>query len=261
MHNLLRSLAAAGSVMVIACAAPALAQMPDEREYSLPAQDLSKSLREVSRRSGRNIIAPAELVEGRQAPAVSGPFTAEGVVGLLLTGSGLELRRVGESLVITAAGGADEPPLRAADAASGADETIVVTGSRIRGAPIASPVIRLTDERMRNEGQGTLAEAVRTIPQNFGGGQNPGVGNNVPATSGVNVGSATSINLRGLGSDATLTLLNGHRLSYSASRQSIDVSSIPLAAVDRIEIVPDGASALYGSDAVAGSEYHPQARL
>jgi outer membrane receptor protein involved in Fe transport len=253
-HNHLGALLAAGSTVALACAAPALAQLPDERVYSLPAQELSKSLREVSRQSGRNIIAPSELVEGRQAPAVSGPFTAEGVVGLLLTGSGLQVRRVGDSLVISSGADVESAPpdaLRQASSNS-ADETIVVTGSRIRGAPVASPVIRLSDERIRDEGQATLAEAVRTIPQNFGGGQNPGVGNNVPATSGVNVGSATSINLRGLGSDATLTLLNGHRLSYSASRQSIDVSSIPLAAVARIEVVPDGASALYGSDAVAG---------
>ena len=63
---------------------------------------------------------------------------------------------------------------------------------------------------------------------------------------------SSSINLRGLGSDATLTLLNGHRLSYGGTRQAIDVSAIPLGAVDRIEIVADGASALYGSDAVGG---------
>jgi outer membrane receptor protein involved in Fe transport len=253
LHKLLGALLGTGSTLVLAFAAPASAQLPGERGYSLPAQDLSKSLREVSRQSGRDIIAPSELVEGRQAPALSGPFTAEGAVRMLLIGSGLEVRRVGDSLVITS--GEDEgdtgEPHRQVQS-GGDDSTIVVTGSRIRGAPVASPLISVSEERIRDEGQATLAEAVRNIPQNFGGGQNPGVGNNVPATSGVNVGSATSINLRGLGSDATLTLLNGHRLSYSASRQSIDVSSIPLAAVARIEIVPDGASALYGSDAVAG---------
>ncbi|KAK0351360.1 hypothetical protein LTR94_025263, partial [Friedmanniomyces endolithicus] len=75
---------------------------------------------------------------------------------------------------------------------------------------------------------------------------------NVPDASGVDVGGGSSINLRGLGSDATLTLLNGRRLAYTAVRQSVDVSGIPVSAVDRIEVVPDGASAIYGSDAVAG---------
>lgn len=95
-------------------------------------------------------------------------------------------------------------------------------------------------------------DVVRSIPQAFGGGQNFGVGANVGSANGIDVGGAVTINLRGLGSDATLTLLNGHRLAYNGSRQGIDVSSIPLAAVDRVEIVADGASALYGSDAVAG---------
>src|SRR3546814_7754995 len=107
-------------------------------------------------------------------------------------------------------------------------------------------------------GQTSLGEVVRSIPQSFGGGQQPGIGFNVPGANGVNVGGGSSINLRGLGSDATLTLLNGHRLSYSSSRQSVDVSAITLSAVDRLEIVPDGASAIYGSDAVAGiSEEQP----
>src|SRR3546814_13055089 len=70
--------------------------------------------------------------------------------------------------------------------------------------------------------------------QSFGGGQQPGIGFNVPGANGVDVGGGSSINLRGLGSDATLTLLNGHRLSYSSSRQSVDVSAIPLSAVDRL---------------------------
>ncbi len=65
-------------------------------------------------------------------------------------------------------------------------------------------------------------------------------------------GAASSINLRGLGSDATLTLLNGHRLAYNFAFQAIDISSIPFEAIDRIEVVADGSSALYGSDAVAG---------
>src|SRR5690606_33275434 len=128
----------------------------------------------------------------------------------------------------------------------------VVTGSRIRGAPVASQVIEIDAEDFRRAGHADLGQVVRSIPQSFGGGQNPGVGSNVPASSGVDVGGGASLNLRGIGSDATLTLLNGHRLNYSASRQSVDISAIPLAAVERIEVVADGASALYGSDAVGG---------
>src|SRR3546814_11494497 len=58
--------------------------------------------------------------------------------------------------------------------------------------------------------------------------------------------------LRGLGPDATLTLLNGRRLSYSGFVNAVDVSVVPIAALARIEVIADGASAIYGSDAVAG---------
>ena len=241
----------ATAIATVLCATAAQAQPAREAEYALPAQELALSLREVSVRSGISVIVPSELVSGKQAPPLKGRYDARQAVDRLLESSGLRARLVGDAIVIGRANGLAEGDSASAPPTQ-ESETIVVTGTRIRGAPIASPVIKVTQDQIRNEGQATLAEAVRAIPQNFGGGQNPGIGNNVPASSGVNVGSATSVNLRGLGSDATLTLVNGHRLSYSASRQAIDISTIPLGAVDRIEIVPDGASALYGSDAVAG---------
>jgi outer membrane receptor protein involved in Fe transport len=131
------------------------------------------------------------------------------------------------------------------------DEGIVVTGTRIRGAKVAGEVITVGREAIVAAGQVDLGEAIRSLPQNFGGGQNPGVGFGAGLANS-NVNSASSPNLRGLGPDATLTLLNGHRLPYDSAFGGVDISAIPLAALDRIEVVPDGASALYGSDAVAG---------
>ncbi|PKP98901.1 MAG: TonB-dependent receptor [Alphaproteobacteria bacterium HGW-Alphaproteobacteria-15] len=136
-------------------------------------------------------------------------------------------------------------------AADGDDKAIVVTGSRIRGASAIGNVITLDRTIMEETGQVDLGEAIRQLPQNFSGGQNPGVG----AGAGFlnqNVNAASAPNLRGLGPDATLTLLNGNRLPYDSAFAGIDISAIPLAAVERVEVLPDGASALYGSDAVAG---------
>ncbi|RZZ81609.1 TonB-dependent receptor [Pseudoxanthomonas winnipegensis] len=135
-------------------------------------------------------------------------------------------------------------------------DTVQVTGTRIKGGTTPSPVITIDSTRIREEGFTDLGEVIRSLPQNFGGGQNPGVA--VGATAGAgglanqNVTGGSALNLRGLGPDATLTLLNGRRLSYGGFVQAVDISAIPLEAVDRIEIVPDGASALYGSDAVGG---------
>jgi iron complex outermembrane receptor protein len=232
-------------------ALPAHAEAPPyDGSYNLPAQPLGDTLRAIALTSGTNILAADSTVEGKNAPALTGRYSVTRALVLVLQGSGLHARAM-------AAGIAVEPDGAAAisEASSKIDAeiaSIVVTGSRIRGAPIAAPVITLSENAIRNAGQASLGEVVRSIPQSFGGGQQPGIGYNVPGTSGVDIGGGSSINLRGLGSDATLTLLNGHRLAYNSSRQSIDVSAIPLSAIDRLEIVPDGASAIYGSDAVAG---------
>src|SRR3546814_8168494 len=67
-----------------------------------------------------------------------------------------------------------------------------------------------------------------------------------------NITGGSSLNLRGLGPDATLTLLNGARLAYDGFTHATDVAVMPVAAIDRMKVLLDGASALYGSDAVGG---------
>lgn len=135
-------------------------------------------------------------------------------------------------------------------------DVVIVTGTRIRGGTTPSPVITLGSERIREEGFSDLGDVIRSIPQNAGGGQNPGVGAGATAGAGglgnQNVTGGSSLNLRGLGADATLTLVNGRRMAYGGFTQGVDISAIPLEAVERIEIVADGASAIYGSDAVGG---------
>ncbi|MFX4427853.1 TonB-dependent receptor plug domain-containing protein, partial [Acinetobacter baumannii] len=88
-----------------------------------------------------------------------------------------------------------------------------------------------------------LGEFIRTIPENFTGGQNPGVaGGGNQGGSNINVSSSSALNLRGLGPDATLTLLNGHRLAYDSLSQGVDIAQIPLMAIDRVEVLTDGSS-------------------
>jgi len=131
-------------------------------------------------------------------------------------------------------------------------QTVTVTGTRIRGGTTPSPVITIGSEQIQQEGFTDLGEVIRSVPQNFNGGQNPGV---IGAASGVgnqNLTGGSSLNLRGLGADASLTLLNGRRLAYDGFSQAVDISAIPVEAVERLEIIPDGASAIYGSDAVGG---------
>lgn len=229
--------------------APAHAEAGPSRSYDLPAQPLSDALVAVGRVSGWEVIVSSSDVSGKQAPPLKGTFTVRQAVQTLLDGSGLVAEVSNGTVLIR--GRAQAPgPVEPDSAGPAAD--IVVTGSRIRGAAPTSPLISVSREAMRDAGQSDLGEAMRSVPQNFSGGQNPGVAiGNFPSGS-FNLNSASSLNLRGLGPDATLTLLNGRRLAYGGAGQSVDISAIPIDAVDRVEIVAYGASALYGSDAVGG---------
>lgn len=131
-------------------------------------------------------------------------------------------------------------------------DTVQVTGTRIKGGSVPSPVITIGSERIKKEGFTDLGEVIRSVPQNFSGGQNPGVIGAVSGVGNQDMTGGSALNLRGLGADASLTLLNGRRMAYDGFSQAVDISAIPVEAVERLEIIPDGASALYGSDAVGG---------
>jgi outer membrane receptor protein involved in Fe transport len=232
-------------------------------EFNVEAGILSDALMQLSRQANVDISAPSTVTNGKRAPAVKGAMSVETALDRLLAGSGLSARRIrdrsfvvepvgnGPAAAETAAPIAKENA-RAESPARAEVRPIVVTGSRIREIETPSPVTDITARQIRDEGYADLGDVIRSVPQNFSGGQNPGVLESGGSIANQNVTGGSGLNLRGLGPDATLTLLNGRRLSYSGLFQAVDISSIPVEAVDRIEIVPDGSSAIYGSDAVAG---------
>lgn len=149
------------------------------------------------------------------------------------------------------------PASSSSDADESADQSgsqdIVVTGTNIRGArPVGSPLITLSREEIAETGYSSTETLLRSLPQNFGGGGYSETAQGAQFGNRNNVASASSPNLRGLGPEATLTLLNGHRLAGANFGVAADISLIPIGAIERIDVLLDGASALYGSDAVAG---------
>lgn len=137
------------------------------------------------------------------------------------------------------------------------EDAIVVVGSRIQGLPADGPVptLQITRDDILESGVGTLIEALQDLPVTSGGGQTFSTATAGALSSDTPVG-ASAVSLRGLGASATLTLINGRRAQISAFARGqesfIDASSIPLAAIERVEVLPSGASAIYGADAVAG---------
>jgi iron complex outermembrane receptor protein len=129
---------------------------------------------------------------------------------------------------------------------------VVVTGSRIRGvAPVGSPLIEQTRSDLLASGATSVNQLVQNLPQIV----NQGVTENGRNTSGGagNITYSSGFNIHDIGPFATLTLLNGHRIVQSGSSGGLpDPNSVPAIALERVEVVADGASAIYGSDAIAG---------
>lgn len=137
------------------------------------------------------------------------------------------------------------------------DEAIVVTGSNISGVKqVGSQSVTVSRDDILSSGKNSVADVLRLLPQvqnvsgSFDAASNGASGN---AQSGGNVTRGTAINLRGVGQGGTLTLVDGHRITPSGTASAFtEANQVPIAAVERIEVILDGASAVYGSDAIAG---------
>lgn len=247
MHSRIFTALLASGCSAAALYAPAAHAQVELRPYNIAAQPLDAALRQFSEVSGREVIVDGELTEGKVGKKVQGRLPADAALSALLADSGLAAETVEGAYVIRARAGAPS--------VDPSDPAIIVTGTRIRGSgPVGSPVTTVSRDELDRSGRATLADFVQTIPQNFSGG--PGeatVGTTARSNANTNVNFGSGINLRGLGSASTLTLFDGSRPPMAGAWGAFaDLSLIPSSAVDRVEVLTDGASAIYGSDAVAG---------
>ncbi len=143
-------------------------------------------------------------------------------------------------------------PAFAQEAPAAPLQRVEITGSSIKraSAETASPVQVISREDLAKSGKGTVAEYLQTLTADGAGSLPTGFGNGFAAGS-------TAISLRGLGATSTLVLLNGRRMAPFAraddgQKSFTDLSTIPMEAVERIEVLKDGASSTYGADAIAG---------
>ena len=136
----------------------------------------------------------------------------------------------------------DDQPHTKSDAITAETDRVIVTGSNIPTAETetALPVTSYTSDYLRKQGANTPAEGMRQLPSYVG---------NTDTENDSNGGNGSAaVNLRALGAGNTLTLINGRR-AFSFS----NINAIPIGALSRVEVLRDGASAIYGSDAVAGA--------
>lgn len=243
------------------------------------AKPLSQALLDFADQTDLPVMAPSELVRGKKAPAVQGRMSPQAALEVLLSGSGLTpvaeangayVIRVAEEvepdqaaldrqLALVSSDGDARPSasVEVEEESSRELDTVTVLGSRIQGASDsgAIAVTVLTNEELAAFGESATGDLLANLPQ-------AGSFEINESADGVNDvrGDVATVNLRGLGTGNTLILLNGRRLAAhgisqdvgSVPRSITNVNAFPSAAIDRVEVLRDGASALYGADATAG---------
>jgi outer membrane receptor protein involved in Fe transport len=254
--------------------------------FDFPEQSLAQSLKAIGTATSTDIGFSSNQVAGLVAPSLKADLTVDDALLRVLAGTGLRPQHLDDHTILisatgsSAAGSAEMKLLRvksptpavvddrtmtpqaravgeSTDNSSSVNannkelDEIVVTGTHIRRISPASPVQTITREDIDRSGYAVVGDLINSIPQNFPGQQSAaGTVGNAPGLFS-NPSNGIAPDLRGLGAGSTLTLVDGHRLAEDFNG-SVDISLIPLAAVERVEVVTDGASTAYGSDAVAG---------
>lgn len=260
-----RKLAAAlaASVCIVAVATPASAQT---RSYNVPAGSLKAALDAYARQSGRQVIYKSDEVRAARSRGAKGNLSADAALRALLAGSGFTVRGDSSGAVAIVriagaqsgegqAGGVPASDESADEDATGKAEILVIGGLSLnadirRSEDDDQPYVVFSRQDIAASQATDVEEFLRTrLPQNAGFG-----GSNAQTTG---VGSPfSSFNLRGLGSNQTLILVNGRRLAprsgaNTGAAQS-DINGIPVAAIERIEVLPSSAGGIYGGSAVGG---------
>lgn len=257
-------LCGAATAPIRALAAPEQRDAPGPRcdGLELERQPLDAALLRLGQRAGVSIVFQREIAHDLVSVPLHGDFSCAEALDRLLAGTGLEHSLVGERVIVVRRRPASDLQISAVPLPAGvkrmdrpdADvmEEVHVFGRSVTGSRILNPGLDMDAQvdvidrpELELSGLQTLSDVIRRLPA---------VAGNATSTQVTNGGDGTaSVTLRGLPASNTLVLLNGRRMNSDALRgESVDLNTIPLAAVQQVEILKDGASAIYGSDAVAG---------
>ena len=254
-----RILTCGAAVCTLAFAGAAWAQ---QRTFDVPANDAVQAIPEFARQAGVQIVAPADQLRGVRTPPLRGEMDVRQALRQMLQGSGLEVASDQGGVIVLRRQPAPARPTAAAEPEAPSDvDELVVVGSRIEGSKATAALpVTIVDQRQLDAVAATSGDDLfRSIPQmgdvNYNSSYTPNSSNSARGDIG-------SVNLRNLGSGNTLVLLNGRRVVNHPTSQAdgfnlvpvitYNTNAIPTAGLKRLEVLRDGAAAIYGSDAVAG---------
>lgn len=253
---------------------------PSVVTVKIAAQPLKSALDAFAAQTGLQVVYSSSVqMRGLQSPGFAGTLPAGEILSRLLASSGLVFKFVNSHTVAvhartTAAPAsaataapqprraakkiAAEPAPTATDKSTTQLDTVEVLGTNLRDISVAAPVQIIDAEMIEERGYSSIEDVLRDLPQNFSSMTSAATALGETEYGDTHLNTSTlgssGINLLGLGSRSTLVLVDGKRRTGSAQAQGdfTDISSIPLAEIERIEVLGAGASAIYGADAVAG---------
>ncbi|WP_298326145.1 TonB-dependent receptor [Asticcacaulis sp.] len=217
--------------------------------FNIPAQNAAKALNDFARQAHIQLLFPYDAAARVQAAPLKGNFTRQEALNRLLAQTNFEVAQSSDTTITLREKGDGAEALSARPQSSEDVQEVVITGSRLRRPSFESPIplLILDNSELAEEGFMDIAEALTDVP---GIDQAASLSNGQSSTQ---TNGISTISLRGMGSNRTLTLIDGHRtVSNVGNSNTVSLSTIPAAFVDRIEVTTGGASAVYGSDAIAG---------
>lgn len=227
----------------------ALSSIDQPKNLSLTSQRLSSALISLGKSSGVSIVFPSRLIGNSRCEELQGKLSTRQALDTLLAQTHLTYREISPQ-VIAIVPKPNQQESQYHDNLAFEELTVIgrsVTGSRLTRNDLegSSPVDVISAPDLARSGTQSLAEFLKFVPA---------VSGNSTSTAVSNGGDGTAtVTLRGLPANNTLVLINGQRVSFDGmAGDSVDLNAISPAAVERIEILKDGASAIYGSDAIAG---------
>lgn len=249
---------ASAAAACLLTATPSAAQ--EQRDFNVPAQEASQAVQTAARQAGLQVMAPEGDLAGITTNPVRGRYEPIEAIERMLAGTGLEVVVTGPGTVTIRRSARTPAEATAASGDATSVGEIVVTGSRLQraGFDTLQAALVTDSEEIDRRGYTNIGEALRDTP-GFAAPDSSPIGAE-PATLGV---SQTFVDFFGLGSQRTLTLVNGRRFVSSntvsgsgagaAPGSQVDLNTIPAGLVDRVETVAIGGAPVYGSDAIAGT--------
>lgn len=252
--------------------------------FHIRSQELRHALIDLGRQAHLQVIVRDNSEDNVRSTRIVGRYAVQQAIDMMLKGSGLAYSASGHTLEFFPKVTQDAQILSRAvrhEASSGTVRSkrsqqtaavaktnesrrrskirppslaeVIVTGTHISGGPPPSePIITITQRQIRESGYQSVEQLMDSLPENFNsvGSEQNGFQSETDAG---NVGYGAAADLMGLGYGSTLVLVNGHRLAPAGINGAFtDISVIPLSAVKRVDILTDGASAIYGADAIGG---------